>query len=83
MVHLADLDAQKKEIKLNNNELFVAFLERFPGYSQASISFLLIHKKKEIKLRTYEYSKPFEKKDFKDVFFWKKLDDIVLVNNIQ
>ena len=33
MVHLADLDAQKKEIKLNNNELFVAFVERFPGYS--------------------------------------------------
>ena len=65
MAHLADPDAEKRTIVLEENEKFLAFVDKFPSHSYASISFLL--KKDQVTmLRTYNYSKPFEKKNFDD-----------------
>ena len=41
MTHLADPDAQSKNFMLQNGEEFVAFVDKFPLSSNASISFIL------------------------------------------
>ena len=74
MVHLADPDLgtnRKNFIHLGENEEFVSFVERSPMSCNASISCLL-KIDGVINLRTYEYSKPFEKKEFKNDIYWLK-----------
>ena len=59
MIHLADPDAAKKTVKLDENEEFLSYVEKFPVKSNVSISCIL-KIEEVIVLRTYEYSKPFE-----------------------
>ena len=71
MVHLADPDSMRKTISLGENEEFVSFVEKYPSTSNVSISFLL-RIDGSINLQTYEYSKPYEKKQFDDDIYWSK-----------
>ena len=74
MVHLADPDAPKRIYQLQENESFLAYVDRFPENSNATISFLVSSvngqgddKTESIVYRTCDYSKPFEKKEFLEV----------------
>ena len=69
MTHLADPDATNRTIILKDDEEFVSFVEKFPVTGNASFSFI-IRINGVVCLRTYEYDKPFQKKDFDDDAFW-------------
>ena len=85
MAHLSDPTAQKVTFSLEEDETFVAFVDKFPEQREASIGFLVIKKtekseeskyqKKTRRLiyRKYTYKNPFEKKDFTNVnSFWRR-----------
>ena len=72
MVHLADPESSKKTIVLDENEEFISFIEKYPTSSNVSISYI-VKTDGVINLQTFEYSNPYEKKEFDDdVYFYKK-----------
>ena len=78
MAHLADPEARKKKFSIDSEEVFMAYVDKYPESKNASIDVLLWRADRyQLIYRKYIYNNPFEKKDFSDDLYWQMDDEVI------